>query len=76
MKRVLAIAALAFAAMGLTACSNIDNVNRSFVIDVKEPVAVYQVKLSDGRMIECIYLEKGQAQSSTGGPSCDWSNAK
>lgn len=34
------------------------------------------VTLKDGRTVHCVYLKEGGQQLATGGPSCDWANAK
>lgn len=74
MKRVLMLTAVALAAMGLTGCSypQVENV------EVKDNTfsEIFTVRLDDGRSMDCIFLRQGQAQSSVGGPSCDWENAK
>jgi hypothetical protein len=74
MKRVLMLAAVAIAAMGLTGCGvgDADNV----VLTDNYPADIFTVKLEDGRTMDCIFIRKGMAQSSVGGPSCDWENAK
>jgi hypothetical protein len=36
----------------------------------------FTVILKDGRTLECVYVSRESGGGSTGGPSCDWANAK
>ena len=45
-------------------------------IESEVSVDQFQMKLEDGRVVDCIYAEVHRGGASTGGPSCDWENAK
>ena len=42
--------------------------------DANQTAQVFNVKLTDGRTIDCIIIKKGIGQSAYGGPSCDWNS--
>lgn len=73
MKRAAIAAILAAAALVLAACGQ---GAVGYTPDAEPTAEVFTVKLDDGRTIDCLYLEHGYGNASTGGPSCDWSTAK
>lgn len=75
MKRKLAAVALALAAaLGLTACE--DGTKTTPQGHNPERMEVVAVPLTNGRTVECVYLGFGFGNASSGGPSCDWNNAR
>ncbi|QLF83268.1 hypothetical protein SEA_NICEHOUSE_24 [Rhodococcus phage NiceHouse] len=39
-------------------------------------IPTYKVYLQEGGYLRCVYLEQSGEYGGTGGPTCDWSNAK
>lgn len=74
LKPVLIVALGIILLIAIVGCgvSDPDNV----VLTDNYPADTFTVKLDDGRVMDCIFIRKGYSQSSVGGPSCDWENAK
>lgn len=72
MKKLFIVAVAVASTLIIAGCA--ENKPISFDTDLRIPVT--KVTLEDGRILECIYLSQASGSDSTGGPSCDWENAK
>ncbi len=76
MKKLIAGLAIAFAAFGIVGCAD-GTAPGDTLVSVPKAVAVnaHYVDLPDGRKVLCVY-EGNANDGRSGGPSCDWGNAK
>lgn len=76
MKKVAAALLLGVGSIAvLSGCSATETKTPDVQMNGKVPI--FQVELENGKTLDCIYIRRvGPAEDPTGGPTCDWANAK
>lgn len=70
MRKALALGGIALLALGLSACKNPAD---SDVPGVAEVVTEFEYQHSDGRVLDCLYIEAHAGYDQTSSVTCDWS---
>ena len=76
MKNVWYVAIGLLLLLAVVGCTSTPPASNTKSISENEIYPVYQIRLEDGRKLDCVYIAIQFGNESTGGPSCDWENAK